>query len=539
MANPTLDSWLTKLGGYSEVRLNGDALPPRSVLDFLGAQVDIADNATSGTTEVTISALGAGDYFVNAASPNRGEVQIVRVGFTTHATASFGIDTTKIGTYASLDRWITLDGSAVSLDDRRLTLGTGASENVLELGGVGGKGARFLSPYRSRPKAYSTGIATDFNISLAESNVIEITIGADVTLHFIDGLPGQTVLVRIYRIGLGNVATFDGLVWRGEVEGQQSIGVGVVDSFVISVDAAGDLVASNWHRGDDSDTRIYGTTSVTVAPGGTDVWAFGATSLTLGDGTDALLQLVNNGGASVEITSTTHTGDLVVQSLGGGLSLSSSASLVATASDDASLIATAGTASITASTGAEISASDGPVTLASSYSSGTPTVIVQGEAGAEVVTITAPAAGAGALTWGAGATSVTITQGDFTATHATVFQFGATVAIRSGSATGASHGVAGVVTLHGGDATGQYGKGGDAVLEGGAGTDTSSAPTGGSGGDIILRPGLGLHHNGDVKIENAKLVTSASAGGATALPATPAGYLEIAINGTIRNVPFY
>ena len=33
--------------------------------------------------------------------------------------------------------------------------------------------------------------------------------------------------------------------------------------------------------------------------------------------------------------------------------------------------------------------------------------------------------------------------------------------------------------------------------------------------------------------------TGVSAGGAAGLPATPAGYLQVTINGTIRKIPFY
>ena len=33
--------------------------------------------------------------------------------------------------------------------------------------------------------------------------------------------------------------------------------------------------------------------------------------------------------------------------------------------------------------------------------------------------------------------------------------------------------------------------------------------------------------------------TSANAGAATALPATPSGYLEVSINGTVFKIPYY
>jgi len=50
----------------------------------------------------------------------------------------------------------------------------------------------------------------------------------------------------------------------------------------------------------------------------------------------------------------------------------------------------------------------------------------------------------------------------------------------------------------------------------------------------------GLLKVGSIEMPTATTATtSVSAGGAAALPATPAGYLQVTINGTIRKIPFY
>lgn len=45
--------------------------------------------------------------------------------------------------------------------------------------------------------------------------------------------------------------------------------------------------------------------------------------------------------------------------------------------------------------------------------------------------------------------------------------------------------------------------------------------------------------NGQINFSNVGVSTSATAGAATALPANPVGYFSLAINGTVRKVPFY
>lgn len=60
------------------------------------------------------------------------------------------------------------------------------------------------------------------------------------------------------------------------------------------------------------------------------------------------------------------------------------------------------------------------------------------------------------------------------------------------------------------------------------------------GGDLNLSPGTGTSSNGNINLQNLTTTTSApSAGGAGALPATPAGYVTIKIGGTARQIPYY
>lgn len=63
----------------------------------------------------------------------------------------------------------------------------------------------------------------------------------------------------------------------------------------------------------------------------------------------------------------------------------------------------------------------------------------------------------------------------------------------------------------------------------------------GDGGDVILSVGTtGSGAAGKLDIENVSTTTTApSAGGAGALPATPAGYVSVKINGTSRQIAFY
>lgn len=42
-----------------------------------------------------------------------------------------------------------------------------------------------------------------------------------------------------------------------------------------------------------------------------------------------------------------------------------------------------------------------------------------------------------------------------------------------------------------------------------------------------------------IRLNTDETTTSPSAGGAGALPATPAGYISVSINGTARKVPYY
>jgi hypothetical protein len=53
-------------------------------------------------------------------------------------------------------------------------------------------------------------------------------------------------------------------------------------------------------------------------------------------------------------------------------------------------------------------------------------------------------------------------------------------------------------------------------------------------------PSSKLHVAGDVTVSSATTATTVgAAGGASALPATPVGYLVVSINGTARKIPYY
>jgi hypothetical protein len=62
-------------------------------------------------------------------------------------------------------------------------------------------------------------------------------------------------------------------------------------------------------------------------------------------------------------------------------------------------------------------------------------------------------------------------------------------------------------------------------------------------GDVGINtttPSSKLHVNGDLTVQSATTSTTVgAAGAASALPATPEGYLVININGTARKIPFY
>ena len=83
--------------------------------------------------------------------------------------------------------------------------------------------------------------------------------------------------------------------------------------------------------------------------------------------------------------------------------------------------------------------------------------------------------------------------------------------------------------------TGSNNTGGTMNIVAGNGNPTGS----GVGGDLVLQTGTGAT-NGSLKLVNVVTGTTApSAGAAAALPATPAGYVTIYINGTARQLPYY
>jgi hypothetical protein len=60
------------------------------------------------------------------------------------------------------------------------------------------------------------------------------------------------------------------------------------------------------------------------------------------------------------------------------------------------------------------------------------------------------------------------------------------------------------------------------------------------GGDLELKCGAGTSANGNLKITNvATTVGAQTSGAAAALPAQPAGYVSVTINGTVRKLPYY
>lgn len=68
----------------------------------------------------------------------------------------------------------------------------------------------------------------------------------------------------------------------------------------------------------------------------------------------------------------------------------------------------------------------------------------------------------------------------------------------------------------------------------------SATGTTSTGGDLEVGPGTGTSANGKLRLLNVATTTSApGAGGAGALPATPAGYVSVTINGTARQLPYY
>lgn len=117
-------------------------------------------------------------------------------------------------------------------------------------------------------------------------------------------------------------------------------------------------------------------------------------------------------------------------------------------------------------------------------------------------------------------------------------------------------GAAGSAQLLGGNAN-VNGTPGNVVVQGGAIAYSRSSVNAGSvtlaggitngtgaGGDIILSigtgPGAGGAPLGKLKIANATTHTSSpSAGGAGTLPATPAGYISVYINGVARQIAYY
>jgi hypothetical protein len=60
------------------------------------------------------------------------------------------------------------------------------------------------------------------------------------------------------------------------------------------------------------------------------------------------------------------------------------------------------------------------------------------------------------------------------------------------------------------------------------------------GGDLELKCGAGTSANGNLKITHvATTVGAQTSGAAAALPAQPAGYVSVTINGTVRKLPYY
>ena len=55
----------------------------------------------------------------------------------------------------------------------------------------------------------------------------------------------------------------------------------------------------------------------------------------------------------------------------------------------------------------------------------------------------------------------------------------------------------------------------------------------------LLADNAGVRFTGTVRMDVATGTTAPSAGGAGALPATPAGYMTINVGGTDRKIPYY
>lgn len=115
---------------------------------------------------------------------------------------------------------------------------------------------------------------------------------------------------------------------------------------------------------------------------------------------------------------------------------------------------------------------------------------------------------------------------------------------------------AGRVIINGGTASNNGGNGGNCIIVGGntfggadgdkagsviiSGGSNSSSSTAVDGGNIELQIGdSGIGTKGFLKISNIITDTSAGIGGASALPATPEGYIIIVINGTPMKLPYY
>lgn len=113
---------------------------------------------------------------------------------------------------------------------------------------------------------------------------------------------------------------------------------------------------------------------------------------------------------------------------------------------------------------------------------------------------------------------------------------GSNFAITAQSTTGSNFN-GGNLNLKSGSASGSgaTGNGGDLSIVAG-----NTNATSGIGGDIVLQVGTGATSSGEIKLANVKTSTTAPvAGGGAALPATPAGYVTIYINGSLRKLAYY
>lgn len=76
------------------------------------------------------------------------------------------------------------------------------------------------------------------------------------------------------------------------------------------------------------------------------------------------------------------------------------------------------------------------------------------------------------------------------------------------------------------------------AIESNAPSDSLRILSSGNVGINTVAPGSKLHINGDLTVSNATTATTATAGAET-LPANPAGFLVVSINGTSRKIPYY